>query len=175
MDDTNDLGDLLLDLNHLDGARRQSAYEFLVSLGGEVVPPLVEDFERIAGAARLAVIRALGEIGDPRAVPLLLDLMGSDDPEEYLYVSSFAAKSLGQIGDSTAISGLITALSHERSGPRRMAATVLGNLGDGSAIPALAVALKDPDPQTQIIAAKALRKIGTQAALHAVAVWERLQ
>jgi len=175
MDNYDDLQDLLLDLNHLDETRRAAAHDFLVRMGSAVVPGLVEDFEMIAGPARLAVIRAFGEIRDPRAVPLLLDLMQSDNPDEYLYVSSFAAKALGQIGDPLAVAGLVRVLSHERSGPRRMAATVLGNLGNVNAIPALAIALKDPDPQTQIVAAKALRKIGTEDALAAVAVWERKQ
>ncbi len=175
MDSHDDLDDLLLELNHLDEIRRQAAYSLLVSMGEEIVPALVGDFARIAGAARLSVIRALGEIRDPRAVPLLLDLMQSDDLEEYLYVSSFAAKSLRQIGDATAVAGLVSTLSHERPGPRRMAATVLGSIGDAAAIPALVAALKDPDFHTQAIAAKALRKIGTEDALKAVEAWERKQ
>lgn len=173
MDNYDDLQDLLLDLNHLDEARRSQAYDFLVSMGSAVVPALVEDFDLIAGSARLSVIRALGVIGDARAVPLLLALMQTDNPDEYLYVSSFAAKSLSQIGDTRTVAGLVTALSHERPGPRRMAATVLGNLRSVTAVPALVIALKDPDAQTQIVAAKALRKIGTDAAVSAVEVWER--
>jgi len=175
MDNYDDLQDLLLDLNHLDEARRTEAYDFLVRMGGGVVPALVEDFDLIGGTARLSVIRALGEIGDTRAVPLLLALMQTDNPAEYLYVSSFAARSLGQIGDSKAVAGLVTTLSHDRPGPRRMAATVLGNIRDETAIPALVIALKDPDARTQTVAAKALRKIGTDAALSAVEVWERTQ
>src|SRR5262245_50033706 len=141
MEDYTDLQDLLLDLNHVEKTRQNEAYAFLLRMGGGVVPALVEDFELIAGPARLLVIRAFGEIGDPRAVQLLLDLMQTDNPDEYLYAASFAAKSLGQIGGEKAVAGLVTALNHERSGPRRMAATVLGNLGDLSAVPALVVVL----------------------------------
>jgi HEAT repeat protein len=170
-----DLQDLILDLNHLDKSKKEEAYDVLIGMGVGVVPALVEDFELIAGPARLLVIRAFGEIGDTRAVPLLLALMQTDDPEEYLYVASFAAKSLGQIGGDVAIAGLLSALNHERPGPRRMAATVLGNLGDLSAVSALVVSLGDPDRQTQVIAAKALRKLGTDDAIKAVDLWEQTQ
>lgn len=171
MQDYSDLADLLLDLNHLDNATRAAAYETLIGLGVDVVPALVEGFPEIAGAARLSVIRAFGAIRDPRAVPLLLDLVQSDDPNEYIFVSSLAAKSLSQIGDVTAIEGLVGLLGHERNGPRRMAVVVLGNIGDHKAVPGLIGALKDTDPQTRVFAARSLEQIGTPQAIAAVAAW----
>lgn len=166
-----DLSELLVDLNHLDKPIREAALTALVALGRDAVPPLVERFDQIDGAARLYVIRAFGLIGDPRAVSLLLELMAGDSLEEYVFVSSLAAKSLGQIGDETAIAGLVGLLSHERSGPRRMAATVLGNIGSAQAVPGLIDALGDPDPQTRVLSARALEQIGTPQAIAAVTVW----
>jgi HEAT repeat protein len=170
-----DLSDLLLDLNHLDKTVRETAFESLVALGSDVVPPLIEGFDGTGGQARLYVIRALGLIGDARAVPLLLELMVSDSLEEYLFVSSLAARSLRQIGDGTAVEGLVGLLGHERSGPRRMAATVLGNIGSADAVPGLIDALRDSDPPTRVLSARALEQIATPQAIAAVAVWRERQ
>jgi HEAT repeat protein len=171
----NDLNDVLIDLNHLDQPVREGAYRALVDLGGDIVPDLVNEFNRISGAARLSVIRAFGEIRDPRAVPLLLELIQSDDLNEYIFVSSLSAKALGQIGDKTAVSGLIALLEHERNGPRRMAVVVLGNIGSAEAVPGLISALRGPDPQTRSFAARSLEQIGTPQAFAALSVWKEQQ
>jgi HEAT repeat protein len=121
------------------------------------------------------VIRAFGLIGDPRAVSLLLELMAGDSLEEYVFVSSLAAKSLGQIADEVAVEGLVGLLNHERSGPRRMAATVLGNIGSDQAVSGLIDALGNLDPQTRVLSARALEQIGTPRAIAAVAVWRERQ
>jgi HEAT repeat protein len=163
-----DLAEVLADLNHANEQIRREAFESLVAYGEVVVPVLIETFGEIRGVARLSVIRALGVIGDERAVPLLLDLMLNDDPEEYLFVSSLAAKSLGQIGGATAVEGLVAMLKQERTGPRRMAALVLGRIGHEGAVPGLSAALHDPDPATRRLAAEALALIGTPQALAAL-------
>jgi HEAT repeat protein len=163
--------DLIGDLNHTDEHIRQRALEKLESLGGAAVQPLVDHFDRIEGAARLHVIRIFGQIGDPCAVPLLLELMAGDDPGEYIFVSSMAARSLRQIGDETAVEGLVEMLRHERSGLRQMAATVLGNIGSPQAVPGLICALSHSDPQTCALSARSLEKIGTPQAMEAVVEW----
>lgn len=177
MTDPYDLSDLLLDLNHLDDLIRKAAYASLVALGPEAVPHLVADFDRIGGVARLSVIRALGEIADPRAVPLLLELMVDDSPDELLFVTSLAARALGQIADPTAVAGLVALLDHKRTGPRRMAVTVLGTIGERDqqaalpAVPGLIGALRDSDPRISSLAARSLEQIGTPQAIAALAVW----
>jgi HEAT repeat protein len=175
MTDRNDLFDLLLDLNHLDKPVREAALTSLVELGSDVVPHLIEEFDQISGSARLYVVRAFGMIGDNRAVSLLLELVAGDSLEEYIFVSSLAAKSLGQIGDEAAVEGLVGLLGHERSGPRRMAATVLGNIGSDQAVQGLIDALNDTDPRTRVLSARALEQIGTPRAIAAVAVWRERQ
>ena len=166
-----ELSDLLVDLNSSDPLIRRIAYRALLEAGEEAVAALVEEFDRISGAARLHVLRAFGEIGHPRAVPLLLEVMRSRDPQEYFMASSLAAKSLGQIGDRTAVEGLLTLLSDERTGLRRMAALVLGSIGDERAVPGLAQALHDRDRGVQRLAARALNQIGTPRAIALVEVW----
>lgn len=156
-----DLYDLILDLNSVDNLIREAAYGQLLDLGGEIVPDLVEMFPDIAGAARLLVIRAFGEIGHLDAAPLLAELVTTDDPHEYLFVASLAARSLGQIGAIETLAGL---LDHRRSGPRRMAATVLKNLCDERATPALIRALRDEDSVVRAISRVALECIGTPQA-----------
>lgn len=169
MNEQLDLGELILDLNHPQKAVREAAFTILVEQGAAAVPELVELFPTIGGSARLYVIRALGEIGHRSASTLLVELVRTQDPEEYVFVSSLAAKALGQIGDLEALMDLI---GDRRSGPRRMAATVMGTVGDPRAVPALRQALSHPDTAFQNIAAKALARIGTPEALAAVAVWE---
>lgn len=163
-----DLSEMLAGLNHPNEQTRRQAFEVLVASGEAVVPALIERFDQISGMARLSVIQALGLIGDERAVPLLLDLMLSDDPQEYVFVSSLAAKSLGQIGGLVAVEGLVAMLNEERTGPRRMAALVLGRIGHEGAVPGLSAALHDPDPTTRRLAAEALALIGTPQALDAL-------
>ncbi|MBN1427521.1 MAG: HEAT repeat domain-containing protein [Anaerolineae bacterium] len=175
MTHNNNLFELLLDFNHPDKVVREATLQVLITLGSDAVPLLIEEFRQIAGSARLYVIRALGLIGDTRAVPLLLELVTSNDVQEYLFVSSLAAKSLGQIGGSAAVDGLVGLLSHERSGPRRMAATVLGNIGSAQAVPGLIDALRDSDPPTRTLSARALEQIGTPQAIAAVSVWREQQ
>jgi HEAT repeat protein len=163
-----DLFELVIDLNHADDLIRKAAYTRLVDLGTDAVPHLVEMFPEISGLARLTVVQALGEIGDDHAAPLLAALVTDQNPDEYLFVSSMAARSLGKIGDVSALLGLLEA---ERPGPRRMAATVLRNICDERAVPGLIAALGDPDPHVQQISIEALECIGTPHALAAVDAW----
>jgi HEAT repeat protein len=145
----------------------QDAYETLLNMGSEIVQHLVDAFAGVEGRARLSVIRLLGELGDGRAVGLLLSLMRTRDEQEYVFVPSLAAKSLGRIGQmpgpsaDQAIAGLVEALNDNSStGSRRMSALVLGNVGSVEAVPALTAALGDEDRQVRALAARALGRIG---------------
>ncbi len=170
-----DLDDLLLDLNSADKLIRQAAYTTLVDLGEPVVAALIDRFPDIAGGARIHVVKALGEIGDHRAAPLLVDLVRSDDPQEYIFIPSMAAKSLGLIG---AIQPVLDLLEDEQPRPRRMAVMVLGNIGVRhahaveSVVEELSSILKDTDDKTQQLCIEALQKIGTPHALAAIDEWE---
>ncbi len=170
MDDF-DLYDLLLDLNSADQAVREAAYNTLIGLGGAVVPRLLSEYDRIAGGARLSVIRALGEIGDARAVPLLLEAMRDRAPDSYFMLPSLAANALGQIGGEDAVRGLVRHLRDANPGVRRMAARVLGRFtGEHSnhAVDGLRRALDDNDEKVRGIAAESLQRIGTPNAIAAL-------
>lgn len=158
---------ILADLHSPEDEIHQEAYDALLALGADAVSGLIAAFPATEGRARLSVIRLLGELGDARAVSLLVDLVRSRDRQEYVFVSSLAAKSLGLLGarhspiSDQAIAGLIETLGDENSGVRRMSALVLGNIADAEAVPALTAALADSDKQVRALAARALGVIGT--------------
>lgn len=163
-----DLYELMIALNSADDETRQAAYTTLTGLGSDAVPHLIAMFPDIAGSARLRVIEALGEIGDGRAAQLLCDLVRSKDSQEYIFVSSYAAKALSRIGDPVPVLRL---LDEDQLGPRRMAAVVLGNIGDAQAVPRLIDAMHGSDGKLAGLAARALEQIGTPGALAALELW----
>ena len=71
----------------------------------------------------------LGEIGDDRAVPALIEALKDESD-----VSWLAARSLGMIGDRRAIDPLIEALGSPEKWLRQGAAWALGKIGDEKAI-----------------------------------------
>jgi len=104
--------------------------------------------------------RALGELGDRRAVNPLIELLGDDNR----YVRREAAKSLGKIGDEHAIPALINALKDEDRYGREGAAEGLGGMGE-KAFSSLIRAIKDDDWHVRMGAAIAFRIIGDKDAL----------
>ena len=137
---------------------------------------------------RTNAIRALGQIGDARAVEPLVELL--QDAEKLIRIeaatalgqlhdlravkplivvlgtdyalSSAAAKSLGQLGDSRAVEPLIHMLDDCYECGREAAAEALGRLRDERAVPHLLKALNNEDMATRRIAAQALGQIGWQ-------------
>jgi HEAT repeat protein len=160
-----DVVDVLVDLNSYDEVIRRAAYQSLLDAGDEIIPVLVEQFDRISGAARLSTIQVFGEIGHPDAVDTLLEIMRSSDPTEYFLASSLAAQALGRIGGAAVVEGLLETLETERAGVRRMAALVLGTIGDSQAVSGLHAALDDGDPKVRELAARSLERIGTPRAI----------
>lgn len=77
---------------------------------------------------------ALGRIGDPRAVELLIAVLLTD---KSFRVRERAAFDLGIIGDTQAVEALIAALKDEDYNVRSAAAWALGDLGDTQAVPVL--------------------------------------
>jgi len=96
----------------------------------------------------------LGEIGDARAVPALIEALA--DPS----ISWIAAESLGKLGDPRAVQPLIAALGSDERWLRRNAATALGLIGDPAAAGPLTRLLSDARRDVRIAAASALGTIG---------------
>jgi len=126
---------------------------------------------------RRAAVRALGKIGDARAVDVLVSVL-NDKKDDWLGVCEAAAKALGNIGDARAMDALIMTFSKEPNWyVRQAAAEALGNIGDGRAVAVLVAAFKEnvtrarrtdqgliaaADKETLIAAAKALKNISAR-------------
>jgi len=90
--------------------------ELLGKLGDKAaVEPLAKLAERSKDSyARIAAINALGELGDARAVPKLVEIAMDEGNEPY--VNKKAVQALGNIGDPGAVPAIKKMLFHERKG-----------------------------------------------------------
>jgi HEAT repeat protein len=164
----------------------QSA-ERLVKIGKPAVPALIAALNDGYHWRRVQAAQALGEIGDPSVVPVLVTLLQRD---RFRDVQEAAAAALGKIGDPSAVPELIEVLKQsydeltcvlyalvqigKPAVPALIAAIgegelrergrvpkVLGEIGDTSAIPALIEALRDTWMCSEAVGA--LVKIGKPA------------
>ena len=135
--------------------------------------------------------KALGEIGDERAVPHLIQALsdkytkvreaavsalgriGAERAAPHLVqtlgdqsvrVRSEAVKALSQIGPA-AVPHVILALDDERWEVRERAVSALGSIGDQSALPHLVQALNDEKSAVRVKAASALGQLGDKRAV----------
>ncbi|MCB9454531.1 MAG: HEAT repeat domain-containing protein [Anaerolineaceae bacterium] len=138
---------------------------------GDLLSELFSRLLSMDWPVRRAVVWALGQIGDPAAIPVLVmnGLLDTDWP-----VRCAAATALGKIGVADVVSGLIEALQDQNHNVREAAADALAQVGS-PAVPALIEKLNDthyPSRSEQRIcdyAATTLKQIATPEALHALA------
>jgi HEAT repeat protein len=97
----------------------------------------------------------MGHLGDPRAVPALVE--GLTDPEVENQIYTLWA--LGSIGDNAAVPGILAELRNDDPSVRKVAAYVLGAIKDPRASRDLNVALNDPSKDVQWSAAIALAQM----------------
>lgn len=98
-------------------------------------------YERRGVFASVEAIRALGKLGDGKAVPALIGLLDSGDS----LVRSAASIALGRIGDSRAVEPLRrTAEVDGNEATRHWAVDSLSRIGDPGATPLLMDLLDDP-------------------------------
>lgn len=69
---------LIRALSSPDSMTAKLACNALIAIGAESVPALVEVLRTGAASAKLEAARALAEIGDPRAIPALMDILQAD-------------------------------------------------------------------------------------------------
>ncbi|MBI1923988.1 HEAT repeat domain-containing protein [Candidatus Poribacteria bacterium] len=105
---------------------------------------------------------ALGKLKDPRAIPVLTQVLQDRWSSN---VRCAAAEALGKIGNSQALPALITALQEDKSA-RAAIVEALGRIGDPQAIPALTTALQEAERESARAAiVEALGEIGDPQAI----------
>ncbi len=114
---------------------------------------------------RMAAANALGQLGEPSAVPALINSLADDNPQ----VRIRACSSLAVIGHSRAVPALIELLSDANGQVRHEAAVSLASIGDDQALYALLNMLDDENPSIRRIAASSLGQAGSVRAVQPLA------
>ena len=152
---------LIADLGDESAPVRETAHRRLVSLGAVAVPSLVEALAHLGEYGRAQAAEVLGEIGDPAALPALVQAM-QDEKFDVRWLAAKAIVPFGRVG--------LTALLHAlRKHPeslflRQGAHHVLRNEGQPRWQEPLAPvkrALESPDPEDALpgAVAKALADV----------------
>ncbi|MCX6032588.1 MAG: HEAT repeat domain-containing protein [Chloroflexi bacterium] len=127
-------------------------------------PELLGLLQNGAPAVRASAARAIGLIGDPAALPGLMQALADPDA----LAGQRIAEAIGSIGDRSVSVDLLAILNSAPAAERTVAARALGLLKSAEAVPGLAALLSAGDPEAQRVAAEALAAIGTPAALAAL-------
>jgi HEAT repeat protein len=108
----------------------------------------------------------MGHLGDPRAVPALIQGLNDTESDNQIY----DMWALGSIGDASAVPDIVKKLEAKDPAIRRTAAYVLGALKDPRAIHDLTVALNDSSEDVRWNAAIALAQLndasGSELLMH---------
>jgi len=134
--------------------------KILGKIGGHrAVNTLINTLKSDKLRLREAVVEALGETGDARAVkPLITAALKDNDMENK--VLKLATVAIGKIGDPGAVDPFINALKDKDFLVRKNAVIALHRLGDPKAVGPLIGALKDTDSRVRKGAADALKELG---------------
>lgn len=124
----------------------------------DIVTSKLEDTNKYV---RLRAVKALGVIGDTKAVKLLIKAL----KDEYEGVRTLAARGLGNIGDPRAVELLIEALKDKSEHVRADATVSLGRIRDVKAVEPLIEVLKDDNEYMHDKAAWALGNVGDPKAV----------
>ena len=109
------------------------------------------------GYERGTSIRLLGNLGDARGLPILVNGLNDSQPT----IRGAAASALGKLGLPQAVPHLVEALSKGIPSLRAAAAVGLGRLNAPTVIPALKESLHDKDPGVQAAVVDALLRLET--------------
>lgn len=146
--------------------RWQSAYELsnIISSQKEKlrITNFVDDLVKVYQSSRSGDPRirrylalAMGHLGDPRAVPALVEGLADTDIDNQIY----DLWALGSIGDSAPVPDIVKKLDAPDPAIRRTAAYVLGSLKDPRAVHDLQIALNDSSEDVRWNAAIALAQL----------------
>jgi len=103
----------------------------------------------------------LGQLGDRRATPVLLDGLNDHDADNRIY----ALTALGELRDPASVPRIAKAVTDDDKDVRATAYYTLGAIGDASAVPVLVNGLQEETPDVRWNAAIALARLGDPRAL----------
>ncbi len=163
---TNDVGSAIEDLSNPKSRIRLRAAYALIRHDSSAVEPLIQCAATGSDSLQYISAQLLGQIGDPRALPVLKTLAG--DSNEHVRRAALVA--LGSIADRETVGYLAVILSEDTLPDLRAAAAEgLGESGDTLAIPALVHALEDTVWSVRKQAVVALHRLWTPHAEDALA------
>ncbi|HYC50563.1 MAG TPA: HEAT repeat domain-containing protein [Gemmatimonadaceae bacterium] len=151
--------DALASLLERDGTRQRASL-LLAQRGVAAVDALLRALRQGDAAVQQACAVALGRIGDSRALPDLMHLLGGE-PE----VAIAAAGALAALGDRGAFERLLSQLGHPHAMVRQAAVSALNSIGHRDTEWAVASRLTDPDPRVRESAARISGYFGFRSAL----------
>ena len=150
---------------------RLGAEATLVKIGIMIVPELLEALRADQRTVRVSVIRVLGKLQEPRAIPGLLEALKEKDP--YLHdIREAAAEALGETGDARAIPGLTDALKDPNADVCWLAAEAIEKIEDAAFIKCLGKA--SPIPDLLVALRKAQREARAKRAREEKEQWATL-
>jgi HEAT repeat protein len=147
---TETISSLIADLGSKDGLVRVKARRSLVAIGGQAVDPLVKALANKKQWVRWEAVKALGQIGDPRATDALIEAL----EDKTFDVRWLAAEGLIAIGHKALVPLLHALTEHsDSSWLREGAHHVLHDMDKGNLeevlMPVLA-AMEDVEPSLEV-------------------------
>lgn len=139
----------------MDENKRYLVRGSMVKIGSPLTDPLLKAFDTQVPEMLTFAAAALGEIGSPRAVPVLIKGLANPDWN----VRRTCAYALTEIGEK-GVDKIAEALKSDNEDARYWVTKILESIGDAGA-PYLAKALKDPSREIRFFAAKSLGKTMT--------------
>lgn len=150
------VANLLLQTKAADGKLTEPVLQALSAVN-VTTDVLIEQLQNGEAASRSLAAERLALLGDPRAVPPLIEVFSTakDVP-----VRISAAAALGTLKDRRAVEALVTATNAPAREVRVAAVTALGLIADHTSSDALLAAAKDPDQGVRDAALVALAALG---------------
>jgi HEAT repeat protein len=142
-----------------DNRDRHDAHWVLAALGKEdpdtITPILIDLLDHRRKETRLNAVKALGAIGDERAIPVLVELINSgsakrEKDRENPEVRALAVEALGQIGGA-AVGELVKIVENKGSSMRVDAIQALEKLGDERAVRPLLEVLSEQGSREVVV------------------------
>ncbi len=122
---------------------RHEVVEALVRFGGPAADLLIAHLAAGDAGTKRAAVVALGRMGEARATPALIALLGDDDERD---VWGVVMAALARLGDRRAFAPLLERLGDSDTAVRQGAIGALNSIGDPSMCERILPMLDDPSP-----------------------------